>query len=111
MGSQINTVARGAIGAEALGGKGSSSIEVTHLATSHTPRDTRGLTCKDDQPEAPLGVSQHTAAQQHILVAQGELVFLPVQCSTEFVQLIVGRFTDYFPWTRDKSATAQSPVI
>lgn len=62
----------------------------------HTLRDARKLTCKDDQPEAPLSVSQHTAAQQHVLVAQGEFVFLPVQRPTEFVQLVVGRFADYF---------------
>lgn len=55
----------------------------------------RRLTCKDDQPEAPLGVSQHAAPQQHVLVAQGELVLLPVERSTELVQLVVGRFADH----------------
>jgi hypothetical protein len=58
--------------------------------------DTKRLTCEDDQPKAPLGVSKHTAPQQHVLVAQGEFVFLPVEGSTEFVQLVVGRFTDHF---------------
>lgn len=56
----------------------------------------RRLTCEDDQPEAPFGVSQHAAPQQHVLVAQGELVLLPVEGSAEFVQLIVGRFADHF---------------
>ena len=60
------------------------------------PSKARGLTCKDDQPEAPLGVAQHAAPQQHILVAQGELVLLPVEGSAELIQLVVGRFTDHF---------------
>lgn len=55
-----------------------------------------GLTCEDDQPEAPLRVAQHAAPQQHVLVAQGELVLLPIEGSAEFVQLVVGRFTDHF---------------
>lgn len=59
------------------------------------PLSPRGLTCEDDQPEAPLGVPQHTAPQQHVLVAQGELVLFPVERSTEFVQLVVGRFADH----------------
>lgn len=72
--------------------------------------DARRLTCKDDQPEAPLSVPQHTTAQQHVLVAQGELVFLPVQCPTESVQLVVGWFADYFAWMGDKGATTQGSI-
>lgn len=52
------------------------------------------LTCKDDQPKAPLGVPQHAASQEHVLVAQGELALLPVKGPTELVQLVVGRLAD-----------------
>lgn len=58
--------------------------------------DPRRLTCKDDQAEAPLRVPQHTATQQHVLVAQGKFVLLPVEGATEFVQLVVGGLTDHF---------------
>lgn len=75
-----------------------------------TWREARRLTCKDDEPEAPLGVSQHTATQQHVLVAQGEFVPLPVQCSTELVQLVVGWFTDDFAWMGDEGATTQGSI-
>lgn len=63
---------------------------------SRPPLRGPGITCEDDQPEAPLGVAQHAAPQQHILVAQGELVLLPVEGSAELIQLVVGRFTDHF---------------
>lgn len=58
--------------------------------------DPRRLTGKDDQAEAPLGVPQHAAPQEHVLVAQRKLVLLPVEGATEFVQLVVGRLADHF---------------
>lgn len=61
----------------------------------HRPPAPGRLTCEDHQPEAPLGVAQHTAPQQHVLVAQGELAVLPVKGPTEPVQLVVGRLADH----------------
>lgn len=57
-------------------------------------------TCKDDEAEAPLGVAQDAAPQQHVLVAQGVLVLLPVQRPSKLVQLVVGGFTDHLTWVQ-----------
>lgn len=74
---------------------------------SSTPRR---LTSKDDQPKAPLSVTQHTAPQQHVLVAQGKLAVLPVEGPAELVQLIVGRLTDDFTCMGNIRAPVQYPV-
>lgn len=75
---------------------GLQGVALIHGTSSHPAFSAaRRLTCEDDQPEAPLGVPQHAAPQQHVLVAQGELALLPVERSTEFVQLVVGRLADH----------------
>lgn len=51
-------------------------------------------TGKDDHPKAPLGVSQSTPSQQHLLIVQRELGVAPLERALKTRQIVVRRFAD-----------------
>lgn len=54
------------------------------------------LTCEDDEPEAPLGVAEGAAPEQHPPVVQGVLLLLDSEGPGELVQFVIGCFADDF---------------
>lgn len=53
-------------------------------------------TSKDNHPKAPLRVPEYAPSQQHFSNIQRVSAPSPAQRSCEFIQLVVGSFTDDF---------------
>ena len=75
-----------------------SALEAGLAAVHHELGVTPG---EYDEAVAPLGVTQHAASQQDLVVVYGVRLVLPLHHTLKLTQLVVGRLTDDGGCTRE----------